>query len=120
MPLSGTALALGAVAIVGLPPFGLFWSEWLVLLGGIRAGQLVWVAVALAFLVINFLGFGLRLPELLLGAAPAGRVQSETAVALWPLAVALTGALVVGLALPAALHGTWTSAARLLGGGGLP
>ena len=119
MPFSGSGLVLGAVAIVGLPPFGLFWSEWLVLLGGVRAGQLIWVGVALAFLVINFLGFGLRLPDLLLGAAPAPQGRRETAASIWPLGVAVAGALVVGLAIPAAFHGTWMAAAQLLGGGGL-
>ena len=119
MPLTGSALALAAVAIVGLPPFGLFWSEWLVLLGGVQAGQLVWVGVALVFLVINFLGFGLRLPDLLLGRPPQGtgnRAESPTAI--WPLGVAVVGALVVGLVLPGAFHSTWVGAAHVLTGGG--
>ena len=127
MPLTGTALALGAAVIVGLPPFGLFWSEWLVLLGGVRAGEYVWVALALALLLVNLLGFGLRLPPLLLGSPPAaaagaGREPAagagrEPAAALWPLGIALGGALVSGLLLPAVLHGTWLSAASLIAGG---
>ncbi len=120
MPLTGSALALAALAIVGLPPFGLFWSEWLVLLGGVQARELVWVGVAIVFLVINLLGFALRLPDLLLGKAPVGTPAGpETASTLWPLGVAVAGALVVGLAVPAAFHGTWMQAAHLLGGGAL-
>ncbi len=120
MPLTGSALALATVAIVGLPPFGLFWSEWLVLLGGVQAGQLIWVGVALVFLIINLLGFGLRLPDLLLGGSPRGTGggHAESLSALWPLGVALVGALVVGLVLPGAFHGTWVGAAHVLTGGG--
>ncbi len=117
MPLSGSALVLGAIAIVGLPPFGLFWSEWLVLLGGVQSHHVVWVCVALVFLVVNFLGFGLRLPRLLLGPRAAGAATAEPGGAIWPLAAAVAGVLVVGLALPGAWHGTWVAAARVLGGG---
>ncbi len=120
MPITGSALTLAAVAIVGLPPFGLFWSEWLVLLGGVQAGQVLWVTVALVFLVVNFVGFGLRLPDLLLGSAPEGGVVTagESAVASWPLGVALVGALVAGLVLPAVFHAAWLGAAATLTGGG--
>ncbi len=121
MPLTGAALALGAAAIVGLPPFGLFWSEWLLLLGGVRAGYAVWVALAVALLLAAFLGIGLRLPDLLLGAppkeamAPEGAVR-EAAGPAWVLGVELAALAVVGLALPAALHSVWLSAVRLGGG----
>jgi hydrogenase-4 component F len=120
MPWTASGLVLAAVAVVGVPPFGLFWSEWLVLLGGVRAGQLAWVAVALVFLVVNFLGFGLRLPDLVLGAPPADVLahRAEPERGIWPLGLALLGVLGLGLVLPAGWHGTWLAAARLLAGGG--
>jgi hydrogenase-4 component F len=121
MPLTGAALGLGAIAIVGLPPFGLFWSEWLLLLGGIRAGYAVWVAVAIALLLAAFLGFGLRLPPLLLGSPPAAsapdeRPRREGWRPVWAIGLELAALAVVGLALPAALHSVWLDAVRLGGG----
>lgn len=115
MPMTGSALAAGSLAIVGFPPFGVFWSEWLVLLGGVVSGHLIWVAVATALLVAIVIGFALRLPPLLLG----NRRGQETGRGLWPLGIALAGALVVGLAVPAAFHGIWIRAAQLAAGGGV-
>lgn len=119
MPLTGSALTLAAAAIVGLPPFGLFFSEWLVLYGGVRSGDALWAALALGLLVVALLGFGRRLPDFLLGEAPAdlpGPVEDGGAT--WPLAVGVVGVLVAGLAVPSALHTTWLHAAALLGGRG--
>jgi hydrogenase-4 component F len=119
LPLTGSALALGAVAIVGLPPFGLFWSEWLVLVGGIRAGDTVWVAVAAALLLLAFVGIGLRLPDFLLGAPPgevAAAAAREPAVAVWLIGVELALLAAAGLLLPGLLGDVWQAAVRLGGG----
>jgi hydrogenase-4 component F len=119
LPLSGAGLALGAFAIAGLPPFGLFWSEWLLLLGGVRAGWTAVVAVALALLLIAFVALGRRLPGFLMGSAPADVAaagRAELALSTWPLWVELLLLVVVGLALPAFLHGIWFQAVRLGGG----
>jgi hydrogenase-4 component F len=120
MPLTGAALGLGTTAIVGLPPFGLFWSEWLLLLGGVRSGNAVWVAVAIALLLTAFIGFGLRLPPLLLGTPPREAVPPgpgrESWRPVWAIGLELAALAVVGLALPAALHGVWLDAVRLGGG----
>jgi hydrogenase-4 component F len=145
LPLSGTALALGGVAIAGLPPFGLFWSEWLVLLGGAAQHRLAVVAVALVLLLVAVIGLALRLPRFLLGGAggagaapggaaalpsggadtpgspaarqgvPAGSVR-EGGLAAWLPLGALALLVVAALALPVALHGVWMQAVRLGGG----
>jgi hydrogenase-4 component F len=119
LPLSGAALTLGGLAIAGLPPFGLFWSEWLVLLAVIRQGGFVVVAVVLALLLAAFLGIALRMPRFLLGSAPpdiADHAPGEARLATWGLFVELALLAVVGLALPASLHAEWMQAVRLGGG----
>ena len=50
-----------------MPPSPLFFSELLILLGGIAAGQLVVAAVAAALLGLGFLGLAHALIEGLLG-----------------------------------------------------
>jgi hydrogenase-4 component F len=119
LPVSGAVLALGGLAIAGLPPFGLFWSEWLVLLGGVRAGDVAVVAVALALLLLAFVALGRRLPGFLLGGAPtdvAAVRGAEPALATWPLWVELGLLVVVGLLLPSVLNDVWFQAVRLGGG----
>jgi hydrogenase-4 component F len=61
----GTAAAVGVrlASLSGLPPSPLFFSELLVLLGGIAAGELVVTAIAAALLALGFLGLAHALIE---------------------------------------------------------
>jgi formate hydrogenlyase subunit 3/multisubunit Na+/H+ antiporter MnhD subunit len=65
----GTATAMGVSlgTLGGLPPSPLFFSELLILLGGIAAGQLVVTLIAATLLALGFLGLGHALIEGLLG-----------------------------------------------------
>src|SRR3989449_942726 len=70
MPMTALLLGLAAVAVSGLPPFGLFVSEMTVLAGGFTSNH-VWVSVLmLAALILVFCGVLIKLTGLLLG--PAG------------------------------------------------
>ena len=66
---AGTAVALGVSlgSLSGLPPSPLFFSEILVLLGGIQSGKLVVTVVATALLGLGFLGLAHALIEGLVG-----------------------------------------------------
>jgi hydrogenase-4 component F len=65
----GTATAMGVSlgTLGGLPPSPLFFSELLILLGGIAAGQVVVSLIAVTLLALGFLGLGHALIEGLLG-----------------------------------------------------
>lgn len=67
----GTAAAIGVSlgSLSGLPPSPLFFSELLILLGGITAGDLVVAAVATMLLALGFLGLAHALIEGLLSGA---------------------------------------------------
>ena len=41
MPITFGAFLVGAVSIIGLPPFGGSWSKWLLVLGAIQADQIL-------------------------------------------------------------------------------
>ena len=66
---AGTAVAMGVSlgSLSGLPPSPLFFSEILVLLGGIQSGKLVVTVVATALLGLGFLGLAHALIEGLVG-----------------------------------------------------
>jgi len=71
MPVTALLLGLAAVAVSGLPPFGLFVSELTVIAGGFTS-QHAWVSVViLSALVVVFCGVLNKLAGLLLG--PSGR-----------------------------------------------
>ncbi len=111
-PLLGWALVVGVVAIAGLPPFGVFMSEFLVVSSTFARAPLLAVPLIVGLLV----GFGallLRLQGLAFGAGEGGG-PARTAT-LVPLAVHLALVLVAGLYLPAALVSWFQNVARLLG-----
>jgi hydrogenase-4 component F len=67
MPVTALLLGLAAVAVSGLPPFGLFVSELTVIAGGFTSNH-AWVSVViLAALIVVFCGVLNKLAGLLLG-----------------------------------------------------
>ena len=69
---AGTAAAMGVSlgSLSGLPPSPLFFSEVLILLGGIASGKLVVTVIAMALLGLGFLGLAHALIEVLVGGEP--------------------------------------------------
>ncbi|CAB1076997.1 Na(+) H(+) antiporter subunit D [Olavius algarvensis Delta 1 endosymbiont] len=53
MPITATIFTIGALAVIGVPPTCGFFSKWYLLLGGINAGQWVFVAALLISTLIN-------------------------------------------------------------------
>jgi hydrogenase-4 component F len=108
----GWALVIGVVAIAGLPPFGVFMSEFLVLTTSFSREPVLAVLVLLGLL----LGFGaliLRLQGLAFGPSEGGAKASP--VALLPLFAHLALVLVAGIYLPAPLVAWFQAVAKLLG-----
>ncbi len=75
-PWTGGLLAVGAAGIVGLPPFSPFWSEWLIVAGGFSVPQYrLFTVIAVALLVVIFIGIARRMPVWLFRPGPAERSQ---------------------------------------------
>jgi hydrogenase-4 component F len=84
MPVTALLLGLGAVAVSGLPPFGLFVSELTVIAGGFTS-HYVWVGIVmLAALIIVFCGLLNKIAGLLLGPGDAG--QARETISAWSIA----------------------------------
>ncbi|KAF0139199.1 MAG: hyfF [Rhodospirillaceae bacterium] len=112
-PQLGWTLVLGIVAIAGLPPFGLFTSEFLMVTTAVAREPLLAAPLVLGLLI----GFGalvLRLQGLAFG-EPRGRVRHRMEGSLIPVYAHLTLVLVAGVYLPAPLVGWFENVARLLG-----
>lgn len=112
-PAVGWGLMLGAMAILGMPPFGVFASEFLILTTAMR--EQPW---ATPFL---FLALGVAFASMLIRVLPM--VFGETSLkrlahppALLPVFIHLALALVLGLYIPPYLNTWYVQAARMLGG----
>jgi hydrogenase-4 component F len=102
MPATGGLLAAAAIALAGLPPFGLFLSEVLLVRAGWMAGHTVVTGIVLALLLVAFGSLAYHLHRLLFGAPAAGvrigeRVGWSMAILAAPLAVLAW----VGVSVPA-------------------
>jgi len=115
---TGTAVAIGVTlgSLSGMPPSPLFFSELLILLGGIAAGQLAVTLIAAALLGLGFLGLTHALIEGLVGGeheAPWGR--GRTVRLAERLAVAIGGGL-IALSATAYLLPGWSVIRTLMRG----
>lgn len=110
-PWTGSLLALGTAAIVGLPPFAPFWSEWLILVGGfLTPAHRIPDMIAMALLVVIFSGVVLRMPGWLWtpgkGATKLPRIKESWAL-LSPNLVLAVFVVSGGIGVPWIMHPLW-------------
>jgi hydrogenase-4 component F len=102
MPLTGSLFAASILALVGLPPFGLFISEFALLRAGFAAGRPVLMGAVLALLVLVFVSLIRHLNRMLFGTpSRLATPVEEGRRALVPIAACLAAAVVLGLVIPA-------------------
>ncbi len=101
MPVTGPLFAAGVLALMGLPPFGLFLSEFLLFRAGFTSGHPVATSAALLLAGIGFVGLAGHLARMLHGPAPDGVAAGEPgAWVLVPLFVSVIVMAALGLLLP--------------------
>ena len=102
MPVTAGCFAAGMFAIAGLPPFGLFISEFALVRAGFTAGRAWLMGAVLALLVVAFIALVTHLNRMLYGTPPKSTsVGEHTPWALAPIGLCVVILLVLGLALPA-------------------
>ncbi|MDW5561716.1 MAG: hydrogenase 4 subunit F [Methanomassiliicoccus sp.] len=119
LPATGVLFIGGALAITGCPPFSLFLSEFMVLVGGISAGQSVGVVLYLLLLVIVFAAFMYHVGRMVFGEpADVGGEEGERSWVDTALMTALLlSILAMGLYLPAFLNDALQQIIQLFPGG---
>jgi len=112
-PTIGWGLMMGSLAILGMPPFGVFASEFLILTTAMReqpwATPILLAALGIAFAAI----FG-RVQPMVFGETRLRRLPH--APALLPVFAHLAIVLLLGLYIPPYLADWYRAAARLIGG----
>jgi hydrogenase-4 component F len=112
-PTVGWGLMMGTLAILGMPPFGVFASEFLILTSAMR--QLPWATPLLLLgLGVAFAAIFSRVQPMVFGETNVKRLPH--APALLPVFVHLGLVLMLGLYIPAYLNTWFLEAAKIIGG----
>jgi hydrogenase-4 component F len=115
-PRIGWGLLIGTIAIAGFPPFGVFTSEFLVLLSTMHSYP--WITPFLLLGIgIAFAGLFRHIQPMVFGEKPEG--QMPVHANLWPVIIHLALVLWLGLAIPGFLA-DWFSQATILISGSTP
>ncbi len=115
-PGTGAAIGVSLGALSGLPPSPLFFSEVLILLGGITTGKLVVALVAAGLLALGFLGLAHALIEGLLGGGHQRRWRRGRTVRLAERLTVVAAVGMLALSACAYLLPGWTAIRTLMGG----
>ncbi len=112
-PLLGWGLMLGTLAILGLPPFGLFASEFLLITTAMHTQPWTtpWLLLALG---VAFAAIFAKVQAMVFGETELPRLPYQPA--LFPVMLHLGLALLLGLYIPPYLAAWYRQAAQLLGG----
>ena len=112
-PTVGWGLMMGTLAILGMPPFGIFASEFLILTSAMR--QLPWATpILLLGLGVAFAAIFSRVQPMVFGETTVKRLPHSPA--LLPVFLHLGLALMLGLYIPGYLETWFLQAARIIGG----
>ena len=115
-PQVGWGLLIGTLAIAGFPPFGVFTSEFLVLLATMHSYP--WLApLVLLGIGIAFAGLFRHIQPIVYGEKPEGQLPVKAN--LWPVIIHLGLVLWLGLSIPGFLA-HWFSQATVLISGSTP
>jgi hydrogenase-4 component F len=110
-PLVGWGMMFGVMAIVGMPPFGIFTSEFLILTATIKDAPLLTPFLLLG-LGVAFAALFRKVQPMVTGEVPAN--QHFLKVAHLPVLLHMAFVLVLGLYLPDFLNRWFHTAAELL------
>ncbi|HEX8993990.1 MAG TPA: proton-conducting transporter membrane subunit [Candidatus Paceibacterota bacterium] len=123
LPITTTLFFLGILAALGVPPFGTFLTEWYIFSSGMTFDPFI-ATLAIALLVIVFIGFMRHLSSMAFGTPAESSTQVDGSFAIEPgehgILTLLTPIvfaailLVFGLTLPAPIHTLLTTASQSL------
>jgi len=117
MPISGTLFALAGLALAGMPPFGTFRSELMILTGGFSGGAWPVAVVMLALLLVAFSGLVRWTMGVTVGPMPEGMLRGERDLgAIGSMLLIFVPVLVLGLVVPAHLSALLNRASDIVGG----
>ena len=118
-PIAGRSLGLGIVLLGGLPPSGLFVTEFAIVLGGVLRGHLLAAGIAAILLAVAFIALAFHATRLIRGRPASGLHGGAVGHGLaFRLAIPLGVVAVLGLWTPGPLEDALRAVRVVLGGSG--
>jgi hydrogenase-4 component F len=116
MPWTGGLFAAGVLAVIGLPPFGLFMSEFALFRAGFAVGHPWLMGLVLALLTVAFISMIGHLNRMLYGPPTEGVTVGERySWALVPLGLCVAALVVLGITLPGPVQILLTKVVEIAG-----
>lgn len=119
LPVTGIFLILGLIVITGFPPFGIFYSELLILKQAIVTRHYIVVFFYFLFLAVIFFGFSKVILEMALGKIPDNsykETKKEDFFMIAPLVLLILVLCLSGIFVPDFLYHIIDESSALLGG----
>ncbi len=106
MPVTSVTCSIGSLSISGIPPFNGFWSKLIIILALLKAGYLVYGAIAVAVGFITLIYFVKLQREALFGKVPQAlaKVKEAPFAMTLPLVVLALLCIVLGIVYPMVEH----------------
>src|SRR5574338_598781 len=105
MPVTGILFLIGGLSLVGMPPFNVFLSEFLILSSGFESGQFIATSLVILFLIVTFAVFLRHLIKMIFG-NPSSEMKNDDMgkLAIIPMAILASLALILGIYMPVQLQ----------------
>ena len=117
MPFTGVMFTLGMFALIGMPPFSIFFSEFLILMAGFGRGLYLASGLYLFFIALIFGGILYHFSKVLFGDKPDDMKAAKDSLNVKIVFVFLFIVIAVfGLAMPAFLNKIIVSGIAIIGG----
>lgn len=119
MPVTGILFLIGGLALVGMPPFNIFLSEFMILSSGFKSGQFIATSLVILFLVITFAVFLRHLVKMIFGNPLSEMKKGEMGkLAIIPMTILCSLVVIFGIYIPTQLQTLIQNASTIISGGG--
>src|SRR5512135_737451 len=103
-PVTSVFMLGGVFALVGVPPFNIFFSKFMIISAGIATGHIWLMVVCLLLLMIAFVALFKMLSTVVLGSKPDNVAKGDAGfTALAPIVILMVLILVLGVSMPGPL-----------------
>jgi len=120
MPVTGFMFLIGGLAIIGMPPFNIFMSEFLMLSSGFSSGNFLASALVILFLVIIFASFGKHLLHMVFGNPKSEMKKWDLGnFSILPMVILVSIIFVMGIYVPEPLQTLIEDATKIVLVGGV-
>ncbi|PIN97324.1 MAG: hypothetical protein COU45_03365, partial [Nitrosopumilus sp. CG10_big_fil_rev_8_21_14_0_10_33_7] len=119
MPITGFMFLIGGLAIIGMPPFNIFMSKFLMLSSGFSSENFLASALVILFLLIIFASFGKHLLHMVFGNPKSKMEKGDLGkLSILPMVILVSVIFIMGIYIPEPLQILIEDASKIILVGG--